>query len=182
MKSVTAIGSVGLMGLIAGCIVQVGGGEAEWSFLAPSAVQVDVGNGDIHVVSSFDDRLVVRWDGGGFNENAYPDVVELADGTIDVDANGGIAGGGTVDLELPTGTDLELLVDRGSIEVRLDEPTNLFACAGAGSIDIAMPPGPYRLELGAMLGVIDNGIVDDPNGPYTIEVCLGAGDVTLRSR
>jgi len=172
------IGSV--VALATGCVVQVGGGQAEWTFRSPSAVEIDVANGDIRVASSYDDRLVARWDGGGLGDNAHPDVHELSDGTIVIDANGGVAGGGTVEVDVPGGTELALTVDRGSIDVRLDEPADIFACAGAGSVSLDVPPGPYRLELGAVVGVIDNGILDVPDAPYTIEVCVGAGDVQIR--
>jgi len=172
----------GLAMIMSGCLVEVGGGQQEWSFRAPPAVEVEVANGDIRVGSSFDDELVARWDGGGLGDNARPDVFELSDGTIVIDADGGIAGGGTIDLEVPDGTALDLRVDRGSIDVSLDSPTSIFACAGAGRVGLALPPGPYRLELGAVVGVIENQIVDDPGAPYTIEVCVGAGEVELRSR
>ena len=164
-----------------GCVFAVGGGESEWSFTSPTRAEVQVANGDINARSSLDDRLVVRWDGGGLGDNARPDVRELANGTVIIDADGGIAGGGTVDLDVPPGTTLDLVVDRGSIDVMLDEPTSLFACVGAGSIDITVPEGPYRLEVGAGIGVISTGIIPDPSAPYVIEVCVGAGDVQINS-
>lgn len=165
-----------------GCIVEVGGGEGEWRFVQPPMVEVEISNGDIEVVSSRSNEMIARWEGGGLGDNARPDVVELSDGTVRVDADGGIAGGGTMRVEVPMGTDLNLTVDRGSIDVFLDEPASVFACAGAGYVGLTMPPGPYRLELGAGIGVIDNGIVDEPTAPYTLEVCVGAGEVELRSR
>lgn len=175
---------VGLVGVAAlsACIVEVGGGERAWTFDAPEAVMVELSNGDIRVDSTSSRMLTARWDGGGFGDNASPDVFELSDGSVFIDADGGIAGGGSVELEVPDGTELDLTVDRGSIDIVLDAPTSLFACAGAGAISIAVPPGPYRLELGVVAGVIDNGIVDDPTAPYIIEVCVGAGEVELRSR
>ncbi|MEN0062406.1 MAG: hypothetical protein AAGA48_09650 [Myxococcota bacterium] len=163
-----------------GCIVEVGGGESQWTFDAPETLEASVGNGDIRVSTSRSDRLFARWEGGGLGNNASPDVAELVDGTVVIDANG-LAGGGTLEIETPDDTDLGLLVDRGSIDVYLDAPTNVFACAGAGRVAIDVPPGPYRLEVGALVGVIDNAIVDDPNAPYTIEVCVGAGEVELRT-
>ncbi|MEM6926573.1 MAG: hypothetical protein AAF602_06580 [Myxococcota bacterium] len=177
-----SFGGLAVAAMLTGCIVEVGGGEREWRFVDPPEVMAEVSNGDIRVRSALDDELLARWDGGGFGDNARPDVVELADGTIRIDADGGLAGGGTMELEVPDGTALDLTVDRGSIDVELDAPASIYACAGAGRVGITVPPGPYRLELGAGIGVIDNGIVDDPTAPYTLEVCVGAGEVELRER
>ncbi len=173
---------LGLAAFATGCIVEVGGGEREWRFVDPVAVEAEVSNGDIQVVSSRNDELIARWDGGGLGDNARPDVDELADGSVRIDADGGVAGGGSLELEVPDGTVLDLTVDRGSIEVTLDAPTSIFACAGAGYVGLTVPPGPYRLQLGAGVGVIDSTIVDDPTAPYTLEVCVGAGEVELRGR
>lgn len=182
MGHTTNLMGAGLAGAVAvACIVEVGGGEREWSFDAPPAVQAEVANGDLRVTTSPDATLFARWDGGGLGDNARPDVVELFDGTIVIDADGGVAGGGTLDIEAPAGTDLELVVDRGAIDVQIDAPSNIFACAGAGRVALSVPPGPYRLELSAAIGVIDSEIRDEPGAPYTIEVCVGAGEVELRS-
>ena len=165
--------------LASGCLIQVGGGETAWQFDAPAKVEVLVSNGDIDVVSAPGATLFAAWDGGGFGENARPDVFEMSDGTLVLDANGGLLGGGTMTVEVPDGTDLDLVVERGAIDVQLDNPANIGACVAAGSISLGLPPGPYELDVGIGVGAIDSDIWHEPGAPWRVEVCLGAGDVDI---
>ena len=46
---------------------------------------------------------------------------------------------GDIDVELPVGVDVDVLVARGSAEISLASPQNIWACAAAGSVDITVP-------------------------------------------
>ena len=171
-----------VLGLLSGCVVNVGGGEPSWSFEQPRELVVTLGSGDIQVRSTPSTEMQVRYDGGGLGDSANPDVWQDRDGTVIVDADEGIFGGGSVEVELPAGVDVDLVVDRGAIEVQLDAPTNIYACVGAGSVSIGVPPGPYELDVAVGAGAISSEVYHQRGAPYRIEVCTGAGDVQIFGR
>ncbi len=162
-----------------GCIVEVGGGERTWTFEEPHALQVRLSSGDLEVESVPGDELTVHWEGGGLGDNAAPDVRD-DEGWVVLDANGGPLGGGSIEVEVPDGTSLDLSVERGSLDVELYAPADIYACVGAGSIRLDVAPGPYELDVGVGVGVIGTDIWHEAGASYRIEICLGAGDVEIR--
>lgn len=165
--------------LAAGCLIEVGGGSTQWDFEDATALEIRLSSGDVTITSTSGPDVEVYWEGGGVGDNARPEVSTDRFGRVRVDANGGLLGGGSIEVALPAGIDVDVQVERGAIDAHLDAPTNIFACTGAGSITLGVAPGPYELDLGVGVGVIDSDVWHEPGAPYTIEVCLGAGDVEL---
>ncbi|MBX2797828.1 MAG: hypothetical protein KTR31_09175 [Myxococcales bacterium] len=164
-----------VLAVAGGCVV--GGGEGYWEFDDPRLVSVRIGSGDITVDSTSGDVMVLEWDGGGFGDNARPDVQE-AGGEVRVDANGGVLGGGSVTLDVPHGVALDLTVERGSIDVTLDAPANVFACVAAGSVSLGVPAGGYVLDVG-LIATVDSDVYHDPDAEHTLHACSAAGSVEV---
>lgn len=160
--------------LSTGCVV--GGGDQGWTFERPTSVVVQVGSGSIDVVSSPDDQLRAWWEGGGFGDNASPDVYEEG-GVVWIDANGGVLGGGEVRVEVPAGTSMDLEVARGEIHTALTEQASIEACVAAGEVSLGVAPGPYVLDLAIGLGHLESELWHDPTSPYRLSACTAVGDL-----
>ena len=158
----------------------VGGGSTTWEFVQPDSLTVLVASGDIDVRSSPDDLMIVDWEGGGVGDNARPDVSDVR-GDVVIDANGGIAGGGSVMAEVPDGTTLNLEVARGSIDVELEAPANITACVAAGSVRLVLPPGPYEMDLNVAAGVIGQEVFHEEGAPYRLSACAAAGEIRVEA-
>ena len=160
-----------------GCVV--GGGETYWEFEAPTAVSVMLASGEIDVRSVDDEVARIWWEGGGFGDNARPEVKRSDSGVVFVDADGGLLGGGEVRVGLPAGVGIEAILDRGEVDVGLQAPSDVAACVAAGEVSIGVPAGGYRLDLGVGAGSLTTEIYDDPGAPFEIAACVGAGEVDL---
>lgn len=160
--------------LCSGCVV--GGGDRSWSFERPAEVVVQIGSGEIGVISSPDDRLRVSWEGGGVGDNGRPDVYEEG-GVVWVDANGGILGGGEVRLEIPDGVAMDLEVSRGEIHTALSAQASIDACVATGEVSLGVAPGPYVLDLAIGLGHLESELWHDPTSPYRLSACTAVGDL-----
>lgn len=158
--------------------LQLGGGVAQWSVDGVDALTVQLGNGALEVESVPGDVVHAEWEGGGIGASPRAHLDES--GTLHFE--GGILGGGSLRLEVPHGADLELRLQHGEIDAALDAPANVVACVGAGSISLGLPPGPYDLDVDAVVGVVEQGIFDDVDAPYTVHVCMGVGDAEIYAR
>lgn len=163
-------------GALSGCVV--GGGENTWAFSDPASITASVSSGEIAVSSSEDSGARISWEGGGFGENAWPDVEDL-DGDVVVDADGGLLGGGELDIQAPAGTPLILAVERGSVTVTLDHPASIDVCVGAGEVSLFLPEGSYDIDSRVGAGEISSGIVDEPGAEHRITACVGAGEIFI---
>lgn len=162
-----------------GCVV--GGGER--SFTAPDVevVRLRLSGGEIAVQGTDRTDVYVEWDGGGFGRNAQPDIYEQ-EGELMVDAAGGLLGGGDIWVEVPAGVHIDATVERGEVDIHLLERASVDACVAAGEVTVGVPRGAYRLELAGGVGELSSsGIIDDPDAPYRISVCVGAGEATVYS-
>lgn len=166
-----------LSGLM-GCVV--GGGESAWSFDAPGSITATVANGEVNVQSSEDATAVISWEGGGFGKNAWPDVREQG-GDVVADADGGLLGGGELNILSPAGTPLILTVERGSVEVTLDQPASIDACVAAGDITLRLPEGSYDIDEHIGAGSLSEGILSEPGAEWEINVCMGAGSIDIEA-
>lgn len=165
--------------LLLGCVM--GGGTRAWSFEDASLVSAFVENGEISVQSSEEDVTVVHWDGGGVGESAWPRV-HVSDGHVVVDADGGLLGGGDLSISVPKGVDLDLVLDRGSIEVDLDAATSVSSCLGAGDTSIHLPAGRYAMDIVVAAGsIVSEELIDDPNSTFAIHACVGAGSLEIEA-
>lgn len=163
---------------LVGCVV--GGGDRSWVFDGATALHVELASGSIVVTPSMDDRLRLAFDGGGVGQPARPVVDQLDDGTVTLLASDGI-GGGDVDARVPAGIPIEAELDQGDISVTLEAPADVFLCVAAGSVDLVVPPGDYRLDLDVGAGSISAGVVESEGADHLLSVCAGAGDVTVRT-
>jgi hypothetical protein len=159
-----------------GCVV--GGTEGVHEFGSASALTVELGNGEVLIVSSPDESLRVHYDGGGIGRAARPEIEQDSSGAVWVDG-GGPLGGGELEIEVPAGIPVTAEVDSGEITIELSSPANIDACVGAGELSIGVPAGSYNLQVQAGAGEVDLGLVNDPSAEYSIRACAGAGEIEL---
>jgi hypothetical protein len=160
-------------------MVACGGGDQSWTFDDVSAVDLEVSSGEITVVPSLDGRAHVSWSGGGVGDNARPDVILLDNGTLIVDAAGGILGGGELEVEVPEGASVRAHAQRGEVDIALSMPADVDACVGAGEVTIAVPAGGYYIDASLGAGKLSGELVHDPDARHTLSVCAGAGEISL---
>jgi hypothetical protein len=104
----------------------------------------------------------------------------VSDGHVFVDADGGFLGGGELHISVPQGVDLDFVMDRGCIEVDLDAAASVSSCLGAGDTSIHLPAGRYAMDLGVAAGsIVSEELIDDPNAPFAIHACVGAGSLEV---
>jgi len=166
--------------LAAGCVV--GGGEQTHNYRDLAGVSIHLGNGEVEVVSDRDRccETELHLDLGGVGaRTARGDVSVDRDGWLTVDARG-LLGGGDIEVRLPPGVPVEVLVERGDALVQLDAPADVYGCVAAGSVTIEVPEGGYRLDLAGGAGAVSvDGVWHDPDAVHTIGACVGAGDVEV---
>ncbi len=170
-----------LLTLTTGCVV--GGGEQALRFDDLQGLRIELGSGDITVVSERGRaaRTDVFLDLGGIGEkNARGEITEGADGWVTVDARGSILGGGDIEAWVPSGLPVELLLERGDVTVDLDGRSDVAACVAAGDLDVFTPSGGYLLQLEAGAGAVSTEEVwHDPAAATTLDLCVGAGDLAV---
>lgn len=162
--------------LLGGCAI--GGGEGSWVFDDASALRVELASGEVVVGPSEDGAVRLAFDGGGIGQAARPEVGQGSDGAVELLASDGL-GGGDVEAQVPGGLPITVLLDQGDIEVELEEPADVFLCVGAGSVELVVPPGAYRLDLDVGVGSVSDEIVHDPDAEHALTLCSGAGDVSV---
>lgn len=173
-----ALFGVAAASVASGCVV--GGTDRDWAFDQASAVDLELGSGNVEVTTSVDGRTIVAYDGGGAGKSGRPNVEQRDDGTVVADARS-VLGGGDFTVEMAAGIPLTVIVDRGDVDIELTSGSDIDACVGAGDVSIGVPAGNYDLQLDAGVGVIDLAIVDEPGAPYTIHACAGAGSLDIHT-
>src|SRR6478752_9934595 len=88
----------------------VGGSDSVDEFSSVTALSVELGNGDVRIVTSEDDLTRVRYDGGGVGRSAWPEMVQDGQGALSVDG-GGLLGGGDLDIEVAGGVPITAEVE-----------------------------------------------------------------------
>jgi hypothetical protein len=163
------------LGLV-GCVV--GGGEGFGTFDGATAVDVELTSGEITIRTAHDDTLFVAYEGGGIGGPARPDVFQDDDGTVFVDARGGL-GGGELEIDVPAGLPITAILERGELSIELDAPSDIDACVAAGEVSIGLPAGAYAIDVAAGAGSISVDLVDDDDAEHFVRACTGAGEIDL---
>ncbi|MBD7956036.1 hypothetical protein H9651_00090 [Microbacterium sp. Sa4CUA7] len=90
---------------------------------------------------------------------------------------------GRANLELADIDTAELNVSAGGLKAVLtgSAPTDVAIDVSAGSLDLTVPAGPYRVESDVSAGGLDNRLETTSQATRIISVNVSAGDVTLRS-
>ena len=153
------------------------------------------------------DELVVRspqrWFGGWWfydgptrvvlelPENLQDDLLDarltLSAGSLDVDGEFGTldleVNAGRADLEIADVATADLDVSAGGLKAVFtgDAPEDVAIDVSAGSLDLAVPSGAYRVASDVSAGGLDNRLETSSQASRLITVSLSAGDVTLRS-
>ncbi|MFF2633009.1 DUF4097 family beta strand repeat-containing protein [Microbacterium sp. NPDC058021] len=117
-------------------------------------------------------------------------------GALDLEVNAGeltLAGSATelhtdvsagrADLELADIDTASLNVSAGGLKAVLtgSAPDDVTIDVSAGSLDLTVPDGQYRVESDVSAGGLDNRLETTSQATRTISVSVSAGDVTLRS-
>ncbi|MCR2792110.1 hypothetical protein NQ156_03435 [Microbacterium sp. zg.Y625] len=117
-------------------------------------------------------------------------------GTLDLEVNAGeltLAGAaaevaasvnaGRADLEIADVATADLDVSAGGLKAVFtgDAPDDVAIDVSAGSLDLAVPSGAYRVASDVSAGGLDNRLETSTQASRLITVSLSAGDVTLRS-
>ena len=117
-------------------------------------------------------------------------------GTLDLEVNAGeltLAGAaaevvarvsaGRADLEVADVATADLDVSAGGLKAVFtgDAPDDVAIDVSAGSLDLAVPSGAYRVASDVSAGGLDNRLETSTQASRLITVSLSAGDVTLRS-
>jgi len=160
-------------------VVGCGGGDQSWSYDGVKAVDLAVSSGEIEVLTSDDGQTHVEWSGGGVGDNARPDVWLDGNGTLVVDAAGGILGGGELSVWVPAQVGVHAHAARGEVSVILANPSDVHGCVGAGEVSVAVPAGLYFIDAAVGAGSIDSDLVHDPEAEWTLSACAGAGEVSF---
>lgn len=112
--------------------------------------------------------------------------VELGAGELNVDCSArsldaDVSAGGA-DLLLDGVDEAELTVAAGDLSVELTgtAPRSVTIDANAGSADLTVPDGDYRVIQNVSAGDLDNRLEQSSDSRNSIEVTLSAGTVTLR--
>jgi len=166
--------------LLSGCAI--GGGDRAWELPAQDLVGVELrlNNGSISALPGSDDTLRIEWSGGGVgNRRTFPSPV-IINGVALMDARCGELCGGDLTVTLPAGLDLDATVAKGDISAQLLERADLSTCVAAGSVDLIVPGGLWDLSVDVGVGSITvDGVDHDPQAPFRIQACTGAGDVSI---
>lgn len=112
---------------------------------------------------------------------------------VTVDAGDAYIGGEATELGLAIGmgtfegelegvqsVDAEVELGDLALVLRGDPPTDVKLEVSAGSIDLAVPAGPYDVTHGSTAGGIDNTLRTVPGAPNRISAKVDLGDITLR--
>jgi hypothetical protein len=170
--------------IVSGCVV--GGGEQTHRFEDLEGIFIELGSGDVEVWGTEDRGATteVQLDLGGVGRDTARGTLTVRDdGWLHVDARGGPLGGGHIEARVPAGLPVEVLVERGDIDIVQELPADLYGCAAAGSVHMEVPAGGYQLELDGGAGAIDTrGVWHDPDADHTLHGCFGAGDVDIVGR
>jgi len=117
-------------------------------------------------------------------------------GTLDLEVNAGeltLSGSaadvtasvnaGRADLEIADVATADLDVSAGGLKAVFtgDAPEDVAIDVSAGSLDLAVPSGAYRVASDVSAGGLDNRLETSSQASRLITVSLSAGDVTLRS-
>ncbi len=164
-----------------GCVV--GGGTQVHRYDDLEGIAIELGSGDVAVWGEADraSETEVLLDLGGIGQDTARGTLTLQpNGWLHVDARGGPLGGGDIEAWVPAGLPVEVLVERGDVDVVQERPADVNACAAAGSVHIEVPAGGYRLDLDGGAGSIESsGVWDEPGAKHVITACFGAGDVEV---
>lgn len=130
---------------------------------------IQIGVGSLRAAGTFGE-LDVKVDAGDAFVTGKAEHLgfEIGAGTF----SGEIEGAKTVEAEVSLG-DLELVL-------RGDPPTDVTLEVSAGSIDLAVPAGPYDVTHGRTAGSIDNTLRTVPGAPNRISAKVDLGDISLR--
>ncbi|UOE43635.1 DUF4097 family beta strand repeat-containing protein [Agromyces larvae] len=113
--------------------------------------------------------------------------VETNNGRIELDrvtgsitattSNGKIVGQGLAGTE-----PIVVETSNGAIELEFDEPRDVQATTSNGAIDLRVPDAAYRVETETSNGGTAVGVVDDPDGEFTLELRTSNGSITVEPR
>ncbi|HEY3465008.1 MAG TPA: DUF4097 family beta strand repeat-containing protein [Amycolatopsis sp.] len=147
----------------------------------PVTGQVDSGGLDIAGVASVD----VRADSGHARVEDVPGLVKLRleSGGIDLRDVGEVqlhADSGSI-----KGNDVRGPVDvtssSGSVDFSLTQANNVKIKADSGSVEVAVPGGPYRVIGDSDSGHRDIDVPTDGSAPHTLDLTTESGSVTVRA-
>ncbi|WP_410608691.1 DUF4097 family beta strand repeat-containing protein [Amycolatopsis sp. lyj-109] len=147
----------------------------------PVTGSVDSGGLDIAGVSSVD----VHADSGHASVEDVPGAVKLTldSGSIDLRDVGEVqlrSDSGSI-----TGRDVRGPVDvtssSGSVDFTLAQANNVTVHADSGSIELAVPGGPYRVEGNSDSGHRDFGVPTDSSAQHVLDLTTESGSVTVRA-
>jgi len=147
----------------------------------PVTGKVDSGGLDIAGMASVD----VRADSGHARVEDVPGLVKLRldSGGIDLRDVGEVqlhADSGSI-----SGTGLrgpaDVTSSSGSVELSLAEPNNVKVKADSGSVEVAVPGGPYRVLGDSDSGHRDIDVPTDGTAPHTLDLTTDSGSVTVRA-
>jgi hypothetical protein len=149
-----------------GVAVRGDNGSGDMTLSDVSAVDINVGSGNISVANSAGDVAV-----------------EAGSGDITVKAVGGDltaeTGSGTVDARGLMGAVATVRAGSGDLTVVRERPGGVTVSTGSGNIEVLVPDGRYRVDATTDSGDRNVGIADDPGATDVIRIESGSGDVTV---
>lgn len=157
----------------------VGGGELSLDVAEDiHTVALTMENGEINVIDG-GDSVLLDWEGGGVAEDQLVDY-GVEDGVFWFDAGCALSCGGELTVQVPEGTDLLLCLDRGEINVDLEQAADVEALLRTGEVSLTVPEGDYDLDMRLGIGELSaHGITDRPDADTRLRVELGVGEVSV---
>ncbi|MBM4389895.1 MAG: hypothetical protein FJ090_02125 [Deltaproteobacteria bacterium] len=155
-------------------------GSREWTFdESPDAVVATFGNGEVNVLTTETDGASVLWEGASLGTIPH---VGVLDAVLLVGAECR-ACGGSLDIEVPAGTPLDVTLGEGAVKLELAEPSDVLVDLDHGSVEIVLPTGDYDLAFRAGVGSLTlDGVAHDAEAPNRIDITLRAGDIHIAGR
>ncbi|MFD1322894.1 DUF4097 family beta strand repeat-containing protein [Micromonospora sonneratiae] len=162
--------------------------SVSYEIIAPEGVSVrgETGSGEVSLtrVGTVD----IKVGSGGITVNGASGTVKAETGSGEVSisdvksavtartGSGGITGRGLGDgqVDVETGS--------GSVSLTLSTAGSVRAHTASGEVELAVPPGSYRVSVNTGTGDKNVGVSNDPTATLHLDVKTGSGDVTISQR
>ena len=160
----------------------VGGGELTLDITEDvDTIALTLENGEITVIDGAD-SVLLEWEGGGVSEDSLFDY-GVEEGLFWFDAGCALSCGGELTVQVPSGTEVLICLDRGEVSVDLQERANVEALLHTGEVSLSVPSGEYDLDLRLAVGELSaHGVTDRADADHGLRVEVAVGEASIAGR